>query len=644
MAWGTGRKNVELSFSDMSGGVANAYPPHSIADNQLADAFNIICEKKGCSRAPGLSAISTAALFDTELRGWFIYRKLDGTEIYIAVSDKKIYSVSLTAGTKTQIGTLSADTECTAVNSNGKLWIVNGTDAVKIESTLAVYRIGIAAPTGFTATNTGTGTLAAGAYKVAVSYTRKISGTAVLHSAPQIVSTVTVSGSELIRIATTASLDPQVTHITAWLTDAAGSVYYYYGDTTNATGNFDIANATNKNANLVMYEQAAGNQLPLSLTKIYSYDGRLWGLKADSNEIYYTLRAQNVYDLEKWPTENHIPTIPTTVYSLHAVKGDLHVNTPLGMFIIQNFDTTAKPLPVLNDAQGFGQILYFLKDQKLAEHNGLVFGVTNDGFRFYDGEKFSIDISQHIKPWMDKVSENADDFPAHAIVLRRAGKRTELQLSYNNNEISVTNHNETLVLNIDTLSVTDAQNYNASWEKWSNGYKAAIVTNTNILVVAQCLNTASVIAIQTGSADINAISEEGAYVLGQKNRRVFMRSRTTIQALIGYDVWKEIYWLAKLQSKCTGKVVIADRFDIESDVYLQEVEGLNNQPVIDGTPPLILDFVLPEDSIAANRAGLCDYMAGNSVYIEIAQANDDPTFFIYALELYGYHEIERVAQ
>jgi len=643
MAWATGRKNIELNFSDMSGGVANAYPPHSIGDNQLADAFNVICEKKGCSRAPGFTGISDSALFDYPLRGWFIYRKTDGTESYIAISNKVIYSVDLSAGTKTAIGTVSADAECCAVNANGKLWIVNGTDFIKIENSLTVYRIGIVAPVEFSATNTGTGTLAAGLYKVAVSYTRKISGTAVLHSAPQFVGNVTVSGTELIRIATTASTDPQVTHITAWITDAAGSVYYYYGDTANATGNFDITSDANKNANLVMYEQAAGNQLPLSLTKIYSFDGRLWGLKADSNEIYYTVRAQNVYDLEKWPTENHIPTIPTTVYSLHAVNGDLHVNTPLGMFVIQNFDTTAKPLPVLNAAQGFGQILFFLKDQKLAEHNGLVFGVTNDGFRFYNGEKFSIDISQHIKPWMDKVSENADDFPAHAIVLRRAGKRTELQLSYNNSEISVTNHNETLVLNIDTLSVTDAQNYTAAWEKWGNGYKFAVVTNSNALVVAQSKIECSVIAIQTGTADVKAILAEGAFNTGAVPRAVYVKTRTVIQALIGYDVWKEIYSMAAIYADCTGQVVVGDRLNLKSPVQLKK-DLDQPYPVLDGATPIILDFILPVNYIASNRQGLRDNTAGNSVYIEISQSVDDPDFFIYALELYGYHEIERIAQ
>ena len=646
MAWKTGRTNIEVDFSDMSGAVANAYPAHSINRNQLADAYNALCEKRGCSRAPGLQGISALPLFDVPVRGWFIKRKKDGTEVYIAVSGGKIYNVDLSAGTKAQIGSdLTSDAECFAVNSFGVLWIFNGTDAVKIEDDLSVYRVGIVAPAGFTASATGTGTLPIGDYGVAVSYTRKVSGSAVLHSAPQIIGTKTLSGSELLRIVTTASADPQVTHITAWLTDAGGSVYYYYGETANASGNFDISSNANRNANLVMYEQAAGNQIPSGITKIYAFDGRLWGLKANSNEIYYTMKAQNVYDLEKWSTEFHIPTIPVTIISLHAVKTDLHINTSLGMFKIPNFDVTAKPLQTTNGAQSFGQILYFLEALRgTCEFNGLILGVTNDGFRFYDGEKFSIDLSQHVKPWFDKAIQNIANYPLCAIIYRRSGKRTELQLSYNDTEISVDNHNQTLVLNLDKLSINDNENYTAPWEKWGNGFAYAVVTSSNQLYVVQSMTTQSVIAIQGGQSDIMAISEVGAFKPEIVSRKIYLKTRTSIDSLMGMDIWKEIYWMAKLQGQGNGKVVIADRQNIESGVVMNR-DLVPNQPILDDpVNPVILPFVLPKDSIASNRQGLKDNTAGNAVYVEIEQTSDDPTFFIYAIQLYGYHEIGGIAQ
>jgi hypothetical protein len=646
MAWKTGRANIDLDFSDMSGGVANAFPAHSLRANQVADGYNALFEKRGYSRAPGLSGISDLPLFDAPVRGWFIYRQAAGTEVLIAISNKKIYTVDLTAGTKTQIGSdLAGDGECYAVNSHGKLFIVNGVDFVKIENDLSVYRVGIVAPVGFTASATGSGTLPVGACGVALSYTRKVSGTTVLHSAPQVLSPVTMSGSNLLRIVTTASTDPQVTHITAWLTDAGGSVYYFYGDTANATGNFDIASNANRNPDLVMYERAAGNQLPSGITKLYAMDGRLVGLKSVDHQIYYTMKAQNVYDLERWSTEFHIPTIPVVIISLHSVGSDMIINTSLGPWKLPNFDVSAKPIQIISGAQSFGEMLYFPESASKAvhEYNNLLFGLTNDGYRYFDGEKFSIDFSQHVKPWFDKVMQNIDNFPICSVIYRRSGKRTEIQLSYNDSEISVDNYNQTLVLNLDRLVISDNDNYSAPWEKWGNGFKYAVVTSQKLLCVIQSMDSQGVVAIQAGQSDIKAISEQGVFNADIAPRLCFVRTRTSIDELMGFDVWKILFWMAKLQGQANGKIVLADRDNVESGVTMNR-DLVPNQPILDGPDPLVLPFILSKDSIATQSQGLQDNAAGNAVYIEIEQTADDPTFFVYALQLYGYHKIESIPQ
>jgi hypothetical protein len=651
MSWKTGRTNIELDFSDMSGGVANAYPAHSIASNQVADAYNIICENRGASRSPGLAGISEAALFDKPIRGWFIKKKKDGTEIFIAVSNKKIYNVNISLGTKTQIGNdITSDTECFATNAYGTFWLVNGVDFVKIEDDLSVYRVGIVAPIGFTASATGIGTLPAGTYGVAVSYTRKVSGTAVLHSFPQVIYTsaipITMSGANLLRIVATASSDPQVTHITVWLTDAGGSVYYYYGESSNVSGNIDISSSSNRNLDLVMYEKAAGNQLPSGITRIYSFDGRLWGLKANDNKIYYTKKSQNVYDLEIWSTEFYIPTIPTTVISLHCVGADLFPNTSLGMYKIQNFDTSSKPIPVTNGANNFGQMLYFIEyaAQSAIEYNGVVYGLTNDGYRYFDGQAFSIDFSQHVKPWFDEILLNISNFPVCSTIYRRSGKRTELQISYNNTEVSSGNHNQTLVLNIDRIVISDNQNYSAPWEKWGNGYAHSVVSKNGILYVAQSTLSQGVIAQQGGSSDVNVISEAGSFVSRTTIKRAFIRTRTSVTALLGNDVWKMIFWMTKLQGQAFGKVIIGDQDYRESSVIMTR-DGIANQPILDDpNNPIVFPFVLPKDTIKTQFQGLKDNTSGNSVCLEIEQLSDDPTFFIYAIQLYGYHEIESIAQ
>ena len=38
-------RDVSLVLSDMSGGMATAYPPHAINDTQVSDSLNVVFEK-----------------------------------------------------------------------------------------------------------------------------------------------------------------------------------------------------------------------------------------------------------------------------------------------------------------------------------------------------------------------------------------------------------------------------------------------------------------------------------------------------------------------------------------------------------------------------------------------------------------------
>lgn len=635
-----GRKQQTIKLNDFSGGVATAYPTHAISDNQAAELLNVRVEKRGFAKAPAYTGISAEALFTSPLRGWFVYKKSDGSEAYIAISGQKMYSVGLADGTKTEIGAglITSDAECFAVNSFGKLWIANGTDVIKVESDLAAYRVGIVAPTGFTASATGAGTLAAGAYKVAVSYARKIGSTIVLYSAPQLVATVTVNGTQLIRIVCTASTDPQVTHIVAWVTNAGGSDYYYFGETDNATGNFDIANDSNKNSQLLMYEQATANQLPGSIKYLWSFDGRLFGATANSNDMKYSLKAQNVYDLERWPTEYHVPNIPFTILGGFGIGSDMYVNTPGGPYQFPRGDVYAKPQAVIQGGSSNTNVLYFPANllKTVVEYNGVLMGFTNDGFRIFDGVRFSIDLSKHIKPQVDSLVTGAATRLPAAVIYRRSGKRTEYQASYCDTSISTTTQGRRLVLNLDKMTIVDNENYLAPWEIWSPGFSHALVTSSNNLFVAQEAANTGVIAQETGSADIYCISDAGSFLSTRTDRRLHLRSKTFINELAGIDQWQKLYYLARLAKACVGNVIIIDNNNYKAGYNL--LSGGGNPVFVTDATPTSIPFVLPVESPTEQLRKLPPNARGNSMAIEIEQIADDAQFFVYEFEIHGFHE------
>jgi hypothetical protein len=643
-----------VEFSDMSGGLCNAYPAHSINNNQVADCLNARFEKRGFTRQPGYLGISASALFTAPIRGWFVYKKMDGTESYIAVSDKKIYSVNLELGTKTQLATLTSDNKCRAVNYYGKLWIANGADQVKIESDLSVYNIGITpVPSGrvlaLVVSPGVPGTLPIGTYLIYVSSSRKIDGIVTLYSQPTYVGSVTLSSPGSIdiyneNVTTELYVDSQVNAITIWMTDANGSTYYYYGNTpydktaTIPMAQKIITNSSEKNSSLLMYEQAAGNQLPINLNGIYAFDGRLWGWKNNDNNLYYSMKAQNVYDLEKWSTEFHIPTIPYTIISGHGVGADLFANTVGGMYKLPNADVNAKPQPVIQGAISNTQILYFPKNniETVCEYNNGLFGLTNDGFRIFDGIKFTIDLSKHIKPQIDIVGLNTTNFPPAAVIYRRSGKRTEYHLSYNDNSISNSNHNRKLILNLDKLTIVDNENYLAPWEISQGGFSGAITTNSNGLYFAQYTESSGVIATESGVADLYSISDLGVLISTTTARRVYVKTKIKIQELAGIDKWMRIYTYANLLSPCSGTLTIPDQFQYSSNVTIIPSGGAN-PPTLDN-PALILDFVLPAENPLNSFYKFPDNAAGNAMYLEFDQTANDDKFFIYEIACYGFHE------
>lgn len=632
----TGVKEIKASFGDMSGGIANAYPPHSIAKNQVADAINALFEKKGHTKHSGIVGLDNRLA--TPIRGNFCYKKQDGTELNIVISNQKIYSVVLATSTFTEIGTLTSDNECFAINVRGKLWICNGVDFVKIESTPAIYRVGIAAPAGFTAAASGSGSLAAGTYIIYASYSRVV-GSATLHSAPQLVNSgLVVGASGTVTLTVTASTDQQVTEITVWMTDANGSTLYYYGNANNTTGSIVISSDANKNNSLLMYEQAAGNQLPPALKNVWSADGRLMGCVANSNIIYYSMKAQNEFDLERWPTEYYIPTIPYNVLSGYVLNGDLFINTVGGLYKIANCDLASKPIEVIPGSMCNTNLLYFpyYNLRSVVEYNGALWGFTNDGFRIFDGKNFSIDLSKHIKPFVNKLMAGSSNFPPSGFVYRRSGKRTEYRCSFNDTELSTVSSNRSLLLNLDTIIIADNAEYRAAWELSSVGWHSAYVNGSGNIVIAQNNSTVGLIAQESGEFYKNCLDERGVLLTAETGIKIYIKSRTFLDELYGLDRWFKMYLLRRMSSAVNIKLLIEDNNLYNFNAIFANTGG--NKNILDSAIPLTIPFILSSDVSEEKFYKMPQNAKGNTMAIEIEQTAIDSVYAITEIEIYGQHE------
>jgi len=674
-----------LDCSDMSGGLATAYPPHAIADNQVAAIKNALIEKRGHSRSPAYLGYQDTPLFphnssiaDSQaIRGLFLWLEPSGLEIYIVVSNNgNIYRVTFNGDSLTlsdSLYNMSSDADCVATNAFGKLWICCGTKKVKCEwitDHIAVYPVGIAKPSrdwtisavdvvGYMPTLDSVGhefildsptkgvipetsSLAPGDYKLMVSYARNINGVIVLNSEPTDYGTITVGAGQSIRIIPIPSNDAQVTDVVTWICEPNGSIYYYYGSAPHTDSEILIAGDGAKNIFQLMYEQAAGNQLPPTLDGWLSFDGRLWGWRNGENNIYYSMKAQNVYDIERWTTTFHIPTVPFAIISLHACGNDLYVNTSVGLFKIPNGDVNAKPVAVVTTSSASSRQIYFQFWRTVVEYNNLLMGLTNDGWRAFDGTQFSDDMAKDIKPIIVKLARdftgNGDvaHYPPVAIIHRR-DKRTEYQLSYMDAEIGTSVHNMRLVANLSNLS-----SGSVAWEQNEGGFSSAIVLSGNTFLIAQNSDvqgeSASTIARESGVSDKWCYASAGGFLTEGLVKECLVATRAFTGSLWGLNIYERVYLLATSNSSFDVVMSMLDRGGAEARGV--GTVGRRDIPILDSEDaPLILDkFALPDITPRSFKVPLPMNAKANQMQLTFKQSADDQLYQVYSVEVYGQQE------
>jgi hypothetical protein len=561
----------------------------------------------------------------------FTYKKDDGTEILIVVSDGKIYSYS--AGVATQIGTIAGTGICYAVNLVGKLWIVNGTSFVKVEDTLNVYKVQIDAPVGATAAVVAGGSLAVGVYSCYVAYARKDAYGRYLYSLPQSVGDKTLTtGNQSITYTIPNSTDPQVTHKVVFMSEAGGTVQVFYGEVTNATATITISSTAARIGTVYMSTVSATNQiLPVVPSGIYTFDDKLFVWEINGKNVYWSLKTDvNPFDLERFSSEN-FRTFSKSINSIFSVGTDLYFNhIGNGLVVATSGDMSS----VLKHVQ---RQFWFLEcrtpegKSNVVFPNGIPFGLTNDGFRFFDGDTFSADISFSIKPDVDKIMASISREIPSAIIHRRPGKRTEYRFSYNNLDYGSVGCNDQRIFNLDFYF--DSSYSKKTWECWENGFEWQAIIGDS-WVGLQSRSAGSQIVRESGASDVKCYDRTSAYQTAKFIKQLYVLFKTHIDLLNAITVYGPVYALATSSGEINGNIIL---FDSNNAHFPFTISGITPQEAILPSEAsgegLALPFIMAPQypvNIARSIAFAC---RGNSVTIEISQVEDDPDFFLYKLQL-----------
>jgi hypothetical protein len=689
-------KNEKIDFSDMSGGKNSRSPRHALLPNQVVDTVNALHEDVGCSLAPGYTALVSSFAFDPHfvnevftrvtarpyfthpIRGHFVYKHDNGTETQIVISNKTIYTVSTATRDYTvfdtlnggmgvtqqndvdvivtaaewgvaTIGTLTGDGECYAINAGGKLWIVNGTDFVKIEDDLSVYRVQIVAPSGSTVSPVFTfgATLqygGVGIFGCYVCYARKNNDGQYLYSLPESLGNVTLDTTQApwynsIMFSVPRPTDPQVTHIVIFLTDANGAEVFRYWETTTVTMSYIgytsdtimVINNSQRNGDIKMLTVSANNQiLPIIPSGIYSYNNKIYVWEINGKALYWSVSlTANPFDLERFMPENFLNSV-YSINSLFSINTNLYLNhIGNGITTIINGDLSSIPKHTNSDfwfldcktQEGKSNVVFFRNS---------AFGLTNDGFRFYYFgnfstnylDNFSEDLSLSIKPDVAKIYAgigSTNNLPC-AIVFRRGSKRTEYRFSYRNLDYGSLGNNDQRIFNLDFYF--DPNNQRKTWECWENGF-ASMITMGGEWYGAQSIFSGGQLVRETGVTDIYCYDRTGTFQPNIVIKQFYIMSRTIMDNLESITVWGAPYMLATNTGIITGNVIV---FDNNNSKYSFSKAAI---PQTANVLPLILPFIMQPIFPIGSSDPISYEARGNSLAIELSYTTDDPDFYLY---------------
>lgn len=631
MSVGYGVKQITLDFINMSGGINTTDPVADIKENQVQYAYNAVFPNNGFSRAFGLIGLKSSLMFNSRMYGEHIYEHTDGTEELLSVVGQKLYTVDESDGSAIELFDFGGTGEAWFADYMGLCFVCNGVKMCKYDGTNA-YQAGITAPSGVSAAVAAGGSLPTGVYQLYAGYARKVSGANVLYSSGQNLGSVTLTpGNQSIDITSFAnSADPQVGNKVIWMTDAGGGTFYlFYQTGNNTTTSFTISDVSQRDSTKQYDILAAYNKVPSTPKMLTVFNNRTWYIS--ENQAFFSLQAGSVYDLEKFDTEadGNILTFPYQLTGIFSVNGSICFNSKAGIILIPNGDISQQYIVK-------GAPYYFYDMRTVDTWSGSAIGLTNNGFKIFDGETFtSIDIARDIKSYITKCysGTNTDFKPCGKVVRNAISQRTEYHLSFKDTSISSTNNNSTLVLDLDGLQIINADQYAIQWEKWQNGFSYITVKNDGTIYYGQTTTSESHISKNNSesTSDKWIISDSGVFLNDKTDRLLKIITKEKIPDILGYCRWMHLHIYGKVTAPVSIRVMIGD--DYTREAIRSFVSESGTIPLFDET--IFDETLFGQESPLRRKCKLPKKLKGGSVFLEITQTADDPNFLLNRLFLSG---------
>jgi hypothetical protein len=327
-----------------------------------------------------------------------------------------------------------------------------------------------------------------------------------------------------------------------------------------------------------------------------------------------------VYDLEKFDTgaDGNVLTFPFQLDGIFAIGPHLCFNTTSGIIVIPNGDISQR-------YELRGAPYYFKYFRSVDIWNNIAIGLTNDGVRIFDGDKFSnVNISRDIKAEMNRVYSGSNDnfIPCGRVIRNVNNDRTEYCLSVIDTNVSGYCNNRTWILDLDSLNIANPDSYNTQWEQWENGFSYITITKSGSIFCLQSkLAESNVIKFSSDStADKWVLDENGIWISTLTSRRMHIITGEHIPDLMGFCRWMQLHMYGLAASDLIFKVFIGDDYTRQS--VRTFVHSSLAEPLFDDTA-LFDVAVFGENTGVKNRKLLNRKMKGNSVFIEIEQTADD---------------------
>lgn len=284
-------------------GTNNRLPPFSLATKEgyfLADAENV-----DITNAGNIVRRSATELVQAMVGAHSLFMVSD-TAGYL-VRGSALYSFVLGPYSETLVRTLTTNDAMSYVAFNGSLFFSNGTDSGRVTGGTA-YPLGLPTPNQPALAAAG-GTLSAGWYQVAVSYTNSVTGEEGGISAS---SNIEVGASAGI-VVTLPGVSSGATHVNIYVSTVNGSVPMLHSTVTMGTASITVTTpGTGREIN-PRFEQ------PLPAGKLFMFNGMLCSYKG--GEVYRGLPFRHGYCRS---TEARIP-FPATVSNVVPNQNGIYI-------------------------------------------------------------------------------------------------------------------------------------------------------------------------------------------------------------------------------------------------------------------------------------------------------------------------------